>query len=575
VSTDAASVARSNGARLAAALNGRAVVVWLAVLTFALLALLIGLLVSPQRSFVALYVNDLMVFYDGAHRILSGQIPNRDFHTPLGLLAYLLPAFGLWLGGSLGAMAPLATALFAVMLAGPLFYVSATRLPVPFAALFVPYVAILVIAPINPGGSWLEPTFAMFYNRFCWAALSVLFTLALPRIRPVAGGAALDAACAAWLAVILFYLKLSYAAVGAAFLVGLLVLPSCRRFAALALVGAGLALALVEAFWRGTGAYLADAVNAAHVTGAVRGGLYQLAILIVHNLPQGGAYAAALVVGVVRRTRPLYLLGSVAMAICGLLLLDQNAQDSEIPVLLPATLVAVLGPAAPRAGAPAAQPVGLTAFLLFAILALPNLANGALGLRYFRHELKRPPDERDMVAQLDGVVTHEGVFLPGDAGWPHLGAPASIAQAMRSGFVDTSVFNLARQIRSRQPLAQSEYIVTLEDGAAALRADPRLAGPVYTFDLQNPFNAMLGRRPPRGDNSWNHFQRTFNQHVFLKPEQALGDVQIIMDPKDPMDLYSEVFLMNDYKEYIAKNFRPVRETTYWRIYQRDPGKNSP
>jgi hypothetical protein len=572
VSADAATVAQPRAPDLAAALNGRAVVAWLALLTFALVALLSGLLVAPHRSYVGLYVNDLMVFYDGAHRILSGQIPNRDFHTPLGLLAYLLPAFGLWLGGSLGAMAPLATALFALMLAGPLFYVSATRLPVPFAALFVPYVAILVIAPVNPGGSWLEPTFAMFYNRFCWAALSVLFALALPRIRGF-GGTALDAACAGWLAVILFYLKLSYAAVGVAFLLGLLVLPNSRRFAALALIGASLALALVEAFWRGTGAYLADAVSAAHVAGAVRGGLYQLAILIVHNLPQGSVYAAALVVGFVRRTRPLYLLASLAMAISGLLLLNQNAQDSEIPVLLPAALVAVLGPASSAAGA-AAQRVGLAAMLLFAILALPGLTNGAFGLRYFRHELKRPTDARDMVAELDGVVTHEGVFMPGDLAWPPLGAPGSVVQAMRAGVIDTRVFNLARQVRSRQPLSQSEYIATLQDGAAALRADPRLAGPVYTFDLQNPFNAMLGRRPPRGDASWNHYMRTFDEHIFLKPEQALQDVQIIMDPKDPMEMYSEYFLMKNYKSYVSEHFRPVAETTYWRIYQRDPGKNS-
>lgn len=574
MSSNAATVSGARAPRFAVGALGRSTVAWLAVLTFALMAWLVLLLVSPGRSFVGLYVNDLMVFYDGAHRILSGQVPNRDFHTPLGLLAYLLPAFGLWLGGSLGAMAPLATALFALMLAGALFYASATRLPVPFAALFVLYIAILVVAPVNPGGTWLEPTFAMFYNRFSWAALSVLFVLALPRTRAF-GSTLLDAACAAWLAVILFYLKLSYAAVGAALLLGLLLLPNSRRFAALALAGAALAMLLVEAVWRGTAAYIADAVSAAHVGGAVRGGLYQMAILIVHNLPQGCAYAAALVIGLVRRTRAVYLLASIAMAVCGLLLINQNAQDGEIPVLLPAALLATLGPVATRDEAAAAS-TRLTALLLFAIIALPGLTNGAFGLRYFRHELKRIPPVQDTIAELDGVVTHEGVFVPSDSARPPLGVPASVMdEAMRTGVTDTAVMNIVRQVRSRQPLAQSEYLTTLKDGAAALRADPQLAGPVFTFDLQNPFNAMLGRQPPRGDNSWNHYGRTFNEHIFLKPEQALADVRIIMDPKDPMEMYSEHFLMKNYHDYISKHFRLAGESTYWRIYQRVKGNSSP
>lgn len=579
MNTSAATLSEVRAPRPRAALLGRSAVAWLAFMTFGLLALLVVLLVSPGRSYVGLYVNDLMVFYDGAHRILSGQVPNRDFHTPLGLLAYLLPAFGLWLGGSLGAMAPLATALFALMLAGPLFYVSASRLPFPYAVLFVAYVAMLAVAPINPGGSWLDPTFAMFYNRFGWAALSALFLMALPRIRPGFGGTALDAVCAAWLAIVLFYLKLSYAAVGAAFLLALLALPSCRRFAALALLGAGLAMLLVEAFWRGTGAYLADAVNAAHVTGAVRGGVFQMALLVGRNLPQGVACAAALVVGLMRRTRAIYLLASVAMGVCGLLLLNQNAQDAEIPVLLPAALVAILGPAAPASDAPSsdarAASTRSTALLIFVILALPGLTNAALGLRYFRHELRRMPPDRESVAELDGVVTHEGVFVPGDAR-PPLGVPVGVLeQAMRSGVAETSTLTLLRQVRSRQPLAQSEYIATLKDGADALRADPRLAGPVYTFDLQNPFNAMLGRRPPKGDASWNHYGRTFNEHIFLKPEQALADVQIIMDPKDPMEMYSEHFLLKNYGQYISTNFRPAAETTYWRIYKRVAGEAYP
>src|SRR5438270_3090782 len=64
------------------------------------------LLAAPGQTVSARYLNDLMVFLDGGHRIVSGQIPNRDFHTPLGPLVSLLPAAGLLLTGSRGAAMP-------------------------------------------------------------------------------------------------------------------------------------------------------------------------------------------------------------------------------------------------------------------------------------------------------------------------------------------------------------------------------------------------------------------------------------------------------------------------------------
>jgi hypothetical protein len=564
---------------------GRSAVPWLALLTMGVLAALVALLIAPGRSFVGIYVNDLMVFYDGAHRILSGQIPNRDFHTPLGPLAYLLPAFGLWAGGSLGRMIPLATGLFALMLAAPLFYVSATRLPFRIAVFFVLYVAVLVVAPVNPGDSWPEPTFAMFYNRFGWATLTVLLAMALPRMRDGApGGTALDAACAGWLVLLLFYLKLSYAAVGFAALAGLLALPQARRFAALALLGAACAMLAVEAVWRATGAYLADAISAAAVSGAVRGGAFEMATLIVDNMRQLALYGAALALGVLRGTRPIYLLGSLAIAALGLVLLNQNAQATEIPVLLSAMLVAALGPVAGPApvAANAAEPppagasFRLVALLLVGALATPGIAFGLFGLRHFRHELRHTPSDPSTVAEYDGIVTHEGALQPADPNHPVLKAPPGVlAQALRTGEVDTQTMNMLRQIRSHQPLAQTEYLDSLADGAAALRADPSLAGPVYTYDLQNPFNAMLGRSPPRGDSSWNHYGRTFNEHIFLPPQKALADVQVVMDPKDPMELYSELYQKSNYARYLASHFELARETTYWRIYRRTSGKALP
>src|SRR5919112_5414572 len=75
------------------------------------------LLAVPGQSATAKYVNDLFIFLDGAHRVVSGQVPNRDFHTALGPLVYYLPALGQWLTGSLGSAIPVGVAVLLAALA--------------------------------------------------------------------------------------------------------------------------------------------------------------------------------------------------------------------------------------------------------------------------------------------------------------------------------------------------------------------------------------------------------------------------------------------------------------------------
>ena len=76
---------------------------WLVPLHVAVVTLLVAAaLVVPGRTFTTVYAQDLFVFLDGAWRMVAGQLPNRDFHTPLGLVAYALPALALVLTGQLG-----------------------------------------------------------------------------------------------------------------------------------------------------------------------------------------------------------------------------------------------------------------------------------------------------------------------------------------------------------------------------------------------------------------------------------------------------------------------------------------
>src|SRR5918997_5587190 len=83
------------------------------------------LLAVPGQTVVVKYVNDLMIFLDGAHRVASGQAPNRDFHAALGPLVYYVPAAGLFLSGALAGAMPVGTALVLLAVAPALAHILA------------------------------------------------------------------------------------------------------------------------------------------------------------------------------------------------------------------------------------------------------------------------------------------------------------------------------------------------------------------------------------------------------------------------------------------------------------------
>ncbi|HZH52823.1 MAG TPA: hypothetical protein VEZ16_13190, partial [Microvirga sp.] len=68
------------------------------------LALVLALVLAlPGQTVTTRYLSDLVIFLDGAHRIVWGQVPHRDFHSALGPLTLYIPAAGYWLTGSFGA----------------------------------------------------------------------------------------------------------------------------------------------------------------------------------------------------------------------------------------------------------------------------------------------------------------------------------------------------------------------------------------------------------------------------------------------------------------------------------------
>lgn len=245
--------------------------------------LLVLTLLVPGRTYSAQHSWDLMVWVDGAHRMAAGLLPNRDFHTPFGLLGYLLLGWAYELSSGLGEIMPVNTALFTLLLMPLLIYTCVSRLPWFVALVFGLHIIILTVAPFNIGDLGAAPTFAMFYNRWGWALVSLLSIYVLPRY-PASGGDTADALAMAALWLIMFYLKVSYAAVGGALLLGLLAFSHMRRPAIGAMIASALLLVVVELFWAHTLSYIMDLGAAGAVIGGIQGGMRQLASGLFINI---------------------------------------------------------------------------------------------------------------------------------------------------------------------------------------------------------------------------------------------------------------------------------------------------
>lgn len=503
-------------------------------------------LVVPLKTYVPQYLTDHFVFLDGADRVLRGQLPNRDFHSALGLLNYLLPAAGYWLSGSMGGMMPVATAVFTVLLLPLLLHACLSRLTHPLTLAFGAYILILTIAPVHVGDTLPLPTFAVFYNRWGYAVLSVLFLFVLPRKDGV-GSERRDIIVMAACLLILFYLKISYFAVAGAFVAGMVLFPHTRRIALGSAIAAALGLIVVELMWSGTRTYLEDIAMAGQASGAVRGGLKSIAVMLSDTLVSGFillcALAIALVSGVGRGT----LLMCLYMAASGVLLANQNHQGPSILTFIPAALVAASAPRKP--GGADIGGTRLAYWLCLAALSVPSFVMGLATLALHAVGASRAPAAS--AVELDGFI----------------GLGASPEEKL-----STRRLCLAPGAQSQSLEDRAAYLLIMKDGQRLLSRHPRLAGTVFSFDNANPMNALTDRAAPAGVDSWYHYRRSFSDTAYRPADELFRDVDIIMVPRRPAWEATSVALLKLYGHDLRTKFHLVARTDCWEAYRKNAAR---
>lgn len=490
-------------------------------------ALLLGV---PAETVTAKYVNDLFVFLDGVHRIDQGQVPNRDFHTALGPLNYYLPAVGYWISGTMGGAMPVGLALLVLGFAPLAAWILGSRLRPAIGIPLAAYLVLVLAVPANIGESVAALSFGMFYNRIGWAALGLLFVLYLPPARPGVRTGVADALCATALVLLMIYTKVSYGAVGLAFLVLLLLDPRQRGWASAAVAMTGVSCFMVELVWRGSASHLSDLLLAGRVSGAVATA-DRIAEIPLRNLASVSLFSlvAALALWRTRSVRDILFYGFCGGS--GLVLIGQNFQVFGIVTLGAGAAVAaeILARSDHPVAERKARSVTAGVHLLILALLLPGIVQTALTL----------------LLHAGLAVSNGGTAVP------------------LSRFAEVRLVELWH---GGEYPAFTRYFESIADGAAALKDLEVPPERVLVLDFVSPFAAGLGLRPVQGDSTWHHWSRTVDETHFLDPERLFRDVRVVLEPKWPIEAWTANGMRQLYADHLAENYMLSHESADWKVY---------
>jgi len=537
---------RLNG--VAKALTALGVSGWMLVLLAAPpVAVAAWALLSPDLLLSREMTWDLLFNLAGAWHLHFAHVPHVDFHEPVGQLNFALTEAGFLLFGPtprafLGGVIIVALAIFAASA-----FAAWRRLPLLPGAIFVVFACLLVLMPANVGDHPNVYSFAMSYNRYGWSAFAVLaLILFLPPHDDRAGRDIVDMVIAAGLLVAMFYLKITYFAVGAMALgVALAVCPHVRRrwrgWAVCAAL-AGLMPALPHNW-----PYLVDLFAAARA-GGTRDSLAAHLNDFLANAAEYAPYAAALAIALWmwrHGTAPLRLpVATGFLLVATALLLSQNSQAHGLPA---AVVVAFLFYDVLRYRKTRRRPGGslsmLVALLVFPLLAIATSAASLAGYR---------AKTADATLRVVENTNLQGLAVPADR--------RGVLSAFAHSSSQYRLLNLARSAKTRFELTAAEYVETLLEAASMVAND---RGGIVLLDQVNPLPFMLGVAPPRGGNLWS------GAGAPVQPaEQLFADADCVLIPK--FSTYSPLTeaAIADYAPYLAERFRYGEESQSWFVLRR-------
>lgn len=504
---------------------------------------------------------DVIVMLNGAWRIYSGQIPHTDFYNPIGPLSYIPTALIMKIGGISSSSLVYGNALLGAILALWTWYVSQKRLTALNAIIFSIFIYVLSVSSRPLGFGVTNTTYAMIYNRYGYALLSILFIQVFVRPEIVEKTEVfLDGFSVGVLLALLFYCKITYFLVGvAALAIGWIISKPVRRqllYQGFGFVGL---LVLIWLFFRVNPLdYINDIRTAAlsqsltsrfaNLTGTIRENnilIYLMfPLLLLSFVALSGSTSSR---DEERESRLLWLIVAF-ITVSEILITSGNAVErKDLPLFFTAGIIILNS----LTRIPAGYPLGnlsntMTVHLLAVLIVLPlfsyqitkDIASVIYSANWDRVNLKNLN-----VSQKFESSSMSDFIIPENSDWP-------------------TAYSLGKDVPQR-----------LNDGFSLLKKHINKNSRIFCLCFTDPFSFGLGLAPARSTPLWWDETFSFTDKIYPQPQTLLANVDFvtipIVDENNGGCCTSTVHLLEKiYGQYINNHFYEVDKSEYWILLER-------
>jgi hypothetical protein len=503
---------------------------------------------------------DVFTLLDGAWRIKNGQVPHVDYQNPIGPLTYLAIAFGMMIGKPSLCSVVYGNLLMLGILTPWAWMTCRNRLSSFNSLLFVIWVAFLIVAPRPLGYGVATTSYAMLYNRYGYAVLSILFVALFAKPGTVSGRASLmgGLSCGA-LVGLLLYCKITYfiaaVALGA---LRLVLVRDSRRLLLAAALGVTAVVATMEFVLHiPLLNYLRDVAFAGRAQSlgmrlsSLRASLgwNWLAIsltltLLLASIP----FRCRPTTGALHEVDDLWRVVLVTLFVGFFLTTGNAAEAKDVPFFFLSGLLvlesffrwtrAAGGAECGSREAACLLAVVIVIPLFFGRIVLKDIASSAYSMVW--NSTMRAAAEPSQ--RFESEALHDFV-IPESSDWQ-------------------TAYWRARDVPRR-----------LNEGLALLRRHAPEGKRVFAMSLANPFSFALGLTPPKGVPLWWDVGFSFSPSVHANAEELFTDADLVIAPRFGSDddgccMATVVLMKALYGEYLAAHFRVEDRSQHWELLAR-------
>lgn len=489
------------------------------------------MLIGPDIAINA-YPNDLMVPLQTAWRTLQGQVPNVDFHNPVGPLYAWLEAFGMYLSNG-SPMGIVVAQWIAACCLTPIFcYVIYSRCswPTAFVAFLVPI--FLIVSPRTLDHDFWSLSYIAGYNKISWGILWIIAIWSFIPSRRVSSRSIEIFMMSLCLAALVL-LKIPMALVAVVFLLA-------ARLDGWIVIGiaASIAGGILYAFGSVEG-YVFDVLMASKATGDGNNVLRfdRLILDILRNIPAMGIILCAWYLASFPFKKgciPFFLV------VGGGLLCAMQSLDVTVPILMILPILFFEGSLLLSTTTSFRSGIVLAVAMMMPVsmIGLDTLSSFYFSVLPRSSEASHLID--DSSSPLYGVRFHSAPLKEPSTGENVL------------TFVETA-WLYSEITRELMPMVTPSTRI-------------------FTVGSVNPYPYILHAREPKGGLAWWDKNRTYGGGVDEHPdiERILQDTDVLVEHRHPRDRLTQPLMQDLFRLTSRKEFRLVKETPWYRIFQRIP-----